>query len=125
MDRRAVRGSVLHYLEQGLASNALAACEVLARLRGRPDHKNAYTNKVDQWVAQHLIDPLSGLVTRGEPRSSEFLAQNLNFASSGETLEIRNGGPQSTIFGVECRLDQIQLVDTGQRAGQRSQRLSS
>ena len=54
------------YLEQGLACNALAACEVLARLRGRPGYKNAYTDKVDQWVAKHRIDPPSGLVTRGE-----------------------------------------------------------
>ena len=54
------------HLEQGLACNALAACEVLARLRGRPGYKNAYTDKVDQWVAQHRIDPPSELITRGE-----------------------------------------------------------
>lgn len=54
------------YLEQGLACNALAAGEVLARLRGRPGYKNAYTDKVDQWVAKHRIDPPSGLITRGE-----------------------------------------------------------
>jgi len=54
------------YLEQGLACNALAACEVLARLRGRPGYTNAYTDKVDKWVATHQIDPPMGLITRGE-----------------------------------------------------------
>lgn len=54
------------YLEQGPACEALAACEVVARLRGRPGHKNSYTEKVDEWVAAHRIDPPGGLITRGE-----------------------------------------------------------
>ena len=53
------------YLESPAATNALAACEVLARLRGRPGYTNAYTEKVDRWVAAHRIDPPSGLITRG------------------------------------------------------------
>ena len=53
------------YLEQGTACDALAACEVIARLRGRPGYTNAYTEKVDQWVAAHRIEPPGGLVTRG------------------------------------------------------------
>jgi hypothetical protein len=54
------------YLEQGVACNALAACEVLARLRGRPGYTNSYTEKVDRWVAAHRIEPPAGLATRGE-----------------------------------------------------------
>ncbi len=54
------------YLEQGTACNALAACEVIARLRGRPGYKNAYTEKVDEWVAAHPIVPPNQLVARGE-----------------------------------------------------------
>ena len=54
------------YLEQGLACNALAACEVLARLRGRPGYTNAYTEKVDRWVAAHRVDPPPALIARGE-----------------------------------------------------------
>ena len=54
------------YLEQGLACNALAACEVLARLRGRPGYTNAYSEKVDRWVAAHRIDPPPALIARGE-----------------------------------------------------------
>ena len=52
-------------LEPGAACNALAACEVLARLRGRPGYTNAYTEKVDRWVASHPIAPPSGLIARG------------------------------------------------------------
>lgn len=55
-----------NYLEQGLACNALAACEVLARLRVRPGYTNAYTDKVDRWVAAHPIDSPPALIARGE-----------------------------------------------------------
>lgn len=54
------------YLEQGSACEALAACEVLARLRGQPGYTNAYTANVDRWVAAHHIDPPSGLISRGD-----------------------------------------------------------
>jgi hypothetical protein len=54
------------YLDESLACNALAACEVIARLRGRPGYSDAYTEKVDRWVAANPIDPPHGLVTRGE-----------------------------------------------------------
>ena len=53
------------YLESPAASSALAACEVLARLHGRPGYTNAYTEKVDRWVDAHRIDPPSGLIIRG------------------------------------------------------------
>ena len=41
------------YLEAPEACIALAACEVLARLRGNFGYQNAYTEKVDAWVKQH------------------------------------------------------------------------
>jgi Domain of unknown function (DUF4259) len=53
------------YLDQDLACNALAACEVLARLRGQFGYTNAYTEKVDQWVAAHRIEPGDPLLNRG------------------------------------------------------------
>jgi hypothetical protein len=61
-----VESSGARNLEPGEACNALAACEVIARLRGRPGYANAYTEKVDRWVAAHRIEPPGGLVTRGE-----------------------------------------------------------
>lgn len=53
------------YLEQGVAAEALAACEVIARLRGRPGYTNAYTAKVDRWVALHPRVPPPDLIDLG------------------------------------------------------------
>jgi hypothetical protein len=41
------------YLDSDVACNAIAACEVIARLRGRPGYTDAYTEEVDKWVAKH------------------------------------------------------------------------
>lgn len=62
---RKVESSAGGYLEQHVAAEALAGCEVLARLRGRPGYTNAYTAKVDSWVAVHPIIPSDELVVRG------------------------------------------------------------
>ena len=48
------------------ACAALAACEVLARLRGQPGYKGAYTQDVDEWAATHRIAPPPSLLTRAE-----------------------------------------------------------
>lgn len=47
------------YLEAPIASEGLAACEVVARLIGKPGYQNAYTQKVDEWVKQHRLLKLS------------------------------------------------------------------
>jgi hypothetical protein len=52
------------YLDADLACNALAACEILARLQGRPGYTNAYTETVDTWVATHRITPPTELLAR-------------------------------------------------------------
>jgi hypothetical protein len=52
------------YLDQDVACNALAACEVLARLRGNHGYKNAYTEKVDTWVTAHPSSPSPVLLKR-------------------------------------------------------------
>jgi hypothetical protein len=64
------------HLEVDAASAALAACEVLARLQGRPGYTNAYTEKVDRWVAAHpmVVPPL--LINRGSSAINRILAQN-------------------------------------------------
>lgn len=53
------------YLDQYLACNALAACEVLARLLGRAGYNNSCTKRVDEWVSQHHIVPPPALLKRG------------------------------------------------------------
>jgi hypothetical protein len=63
---RRVEASTGGYLEQDTAAEALAACEVLARLQGRSGYTNAYTAKVDRWVADHPQTLSSELVNRGD-----------------------------------------------------------
>lgn len=43
------------YLDADLASSGLAACEVIARLRGKGGVQNSYTETVDKLVASHPI----------------------------------------------------------------------
>ena len=52
------------YVDQDVACNALAACEVLARLRGNHGYENAYTKKVDAWVSAHPSTPPPALLKR-------------------------------------------------------------
>ena len=65
-----------NYLDQDPACNALAACEVLARLRNQPGYSNAYTEKVDMWVAAHSIDPPVQLISRGVVVIGRILGEN-------------------------------------------------
>jgi hypothetical protein len=53
------------YLDQDTACIAIAACEVLARLRGNFGYRNAFTENVDNWVQAHPIKPDAALVKRG------------------------------------------------------------
>ena len=64
------------YVESPTASEALAACEVLARLKGRPGYANAYTEKVDKWVAAHRINPPPELVSRGNAAIDRVLGDD-------------------------------------------------
>jgi hypothetical protein len=38
------------YLDSDMACEALAACEVIARLKGKPGLRNSDTEPVDEWV---------------------------------------------------------------------------
>lgn len=66
------------YLDSDVACDALAACEVLARLRGQPGYTNAYTEKVDQWVAAHKgrIVPSEGLLARASAAIDRILDED-------------------------------------------------
>lgn len=64
------------YLDQDIACNALGACEVLARLLGRAGYTNAYTEKVDQWVAAHRLKPSPALLQRACVALDRILADN-------------------------------------------------
>ena len=64
------------YLEAQDASNALAACEVLARLNGRPAYTYAFTETVDQWVAAHPQPPTAALPERAIAAIDRVLGEN-------------------------------------------------
>jgi Domain of unknown function (DUF4259) len=49
-------------LDADIASEGLAACEVVARLKGNWGVRNPYTETVDNWVASHKIKPPEKLV---------------------------------------------------------------
>jgi hypothetical protein len=63
------------YLDQDVACNALAACEVLARLLGNFGYRNAYTEKVDTWVAAHPTKPEPALLARGRDAVRRVLGE--------------------------------------------------
>ncbi len=64
------------YLDSDVACDALGACEVLARLLGNPGYTNAYTEKVDQWVAAHNLTPSPALLERASAVIDRILADN-------------------------------------------------
>jgi Domain of unknown function (DUF4259) len=64
------------YLDQDEACNALAACEVLARLKGDFGYRNAYTEKVDQWVAANPLKPTPQLLARASAAIDRIVGDN-------------------------------------------------
>ena len=64
------------YLDYDIACGALGACEVLARLLGHPGYTNAYTEKVDVWVAAHKLKPKPALLKRASAALDRILADN-------------------------------------------------
>ena len=75
------------YLEATEACNALAACEVLARLRGNSGYQNAYTEKVDQWVKAHPVKPSDELVARAAAAIDRILADRSELRELWEEAE--------------------------------------
>lgn len=68
------------YLDSDLACEALAACEVLARLKGNWGKRDAYTETVDKWVEshpqsppQHLLELALLVIDRIRTKPSELL----------------------------------------------------
>jgi hypothetical protein len=63
---RATIGSVAtrreDYLDSDEACEAIAACEVVARLKGNWGKRDAYSKTVDDWVQTHPIQPPDELV---------------------------------------------------------------
>ena len=59
---KAALDTEVDYLEAPIAEQAIAAAEVLARLKGKYYVKNAYTACVDKWVEKHPLVPAADLI---------------------------------------------------------------
>jgi hypothetical protein len=64
------------YLEASDAEEAIAAIEVLARLQGNWGERNAYTEKIDEWVESIKIEPGSVLIEKAQEILSRILSPN-------------------------------------------------
>jgi hypothetical protein len=65
------------YLEAPVASVALAAIEVLARLGGSPGEKSSYTETADNWVASIQLEPPVELLDKAQAAIARILAEKL------------------------------------------------
>jgi hypothetical protein len=63
-----------NYIDADIASEALGACEVIARLLGNPGYTNTYTEKVDLWVSTHQLKPATELVNRASAALNRILS---------------------------------------------------
>lgn len=55
---------VIEIRDEYLGCEGLAACEVIARLSGKPGESSSYAEAVDQWVAKHRAAPSPALIHR-------------------------------------------------------------
>jgi Domain of unknown function (DUF4259) len=85
------------YLEAPIASEALTAADIVARLRGRPGEQTAYTAEIDRWVAglklvpsDQLLEKARRSVERIMTAPSELLElwqESRDFASWKRTID--------------------------------------
>ena len=77
------------YLESDVACEALAAAEVVARLRGHWGTRNSYTETVDQWVEAHPVQLPQELISQAVAAIDRVLAEPseiLELWSEGDDL---------------------------------------
>jgi hypothetical protein len=64
------------YLDSDQASEGLVACEIVARLKGNWGIKNAYSERIDKWVASTKITPSAELVKKTQNAIHRILGEN-------------------------------------------------
>lgn len=64
------------FLDSDVASEALAACEVIARLLGGCGVRNAYTESIDTWTRAHPQVPPPELIARAHAAIDRILAED-------------------------------------------------
>lgn len=75
------------YLDADAACQALAACEVLARLHGRFGAENSYTEAVDTWVRAHPLVPDDSIVTLAHETIDAVLGKHSELRELWEEAE--------------------------------------
>jgi hypothetical protein len=75
------------YLDGYVAREAIAACEVVVRLRDGEGAKDAYTATVDEWIEKGELVPSSELVTKA------LAAIDRIMHPPSELLELWSDGP--------------------------------
>jgi Domain of unknown function (DUF4259) len=81
------------YLDSDIACKGLAACEVIARLKGNWGVRNPYTEPVDKWVEAHKIKPPDNLVQAAIVVIDRILippSELLDLWEEGDDTEWRN-----------------------------------
>jgi hypothetical protein len=64
------------YLDSDDACFAIAACEVIARLKGPGGQRDAYTESVDKWVEAHPIKPNKSLIAKANSALDRILGED-------------------------------------------------
>lgn len=80
------------YLDADIASEGLAACEVVARLKDNWGQRNPYSEPVDNWVEAHQINVPDNLVQAGLAVIDRILASDselLDLWEEGDATEWR------------------------------------
>ncbi len=67
-------------LDSDLASEALAACEVIARLKGNWGLRNGYNKELDQWIIDNPQEVPANLVQKGESVIKRILGEDSELA---------------------------------------------
>jgi hypothetical protein len=64
------------YLDSDFACAAIAACEVLARLKGNFGQQDAYTESLDEWIANHPQEVAPHLLAAANQSLDRILADD-------------------------------------------------
>ena len=90
LDRLLATGT--EYLEAPQASEALAAADILARLKGQYGQRNGYTEQIDDWVERVKLSPSKSLIDKAQ-RSLERITTD-----PSELLELWNESPEFDLW---------------------------
>ena len=82
------------YLEADLASEAIAAIEVLAKLLGKGTQSDSYTEGIDEWVKAHPQKPSPALLQKAKQAIARIQSPE------SELLELWEDGEESDAFNA-------------------------